>query len=84
MNMAKYCKQQGMTKEQYKEYKSAVEVEASAKIRQGKKIHKHIGGMYYLTNELLELKSERDYFILNTMKGLGAEFINNNELYRIV
>lgn len=84
MRIAQYCKQQGMDKNEYKVYKKEVENDIQKTIEQGKKTHNHIGGMYFPASDILELKTERDYFILNGMKNKGVEFINDNTLYRIV
>ena len=82
-NIAKHCKNLGMDLQGYKAYKKAVQDEAQAIFDKAKTIRPQDSGMYFPLSELLEVTEERDYFILNELKGLGMEFLDNGELYRI-
>ena len=82
-NIARYCKNLGMDLKGYKAYQKAVQDEAQAIFNKAQKIRPQDTGMYFPTSELLELKDERDYFILNALKELGMEFLDNGTLYRI-
>ena len=39
--------------------------------------------MYFTTSELIEVKEQRDYYIINELKALGVEFIEKGTLYRV-
>lgn len=83
MNIGRYCKELGMDLQGYKAYKQAVEEEAQAIFEKAKTIRPQDTGMFFPTSELIEATEERDYFILNELKKLGMEFIENGEFYRI-
>ena len=83
MNIGRYCKSLGMDLQGYKAYKKAVEEEAQEIFEKATTIRPQDTGMFFPTSELLEVKGERDYFIMNELKKLGVEFIENGALYRI-
>lgn len=83
MMMAKYCKSLGMDLQEFRAYKQAVEDEAQTIYDRAKKIRPQGTGMYFPTSELIEVKEQRDYYIINELKALGVEFIENGKLYRI-
>ena len=83
MNMARYCKNLGMDLQGYKAYKKAVQDEAQAIFNKAQKIRPQDTGIYFPTSELIEVTEERDYFVLNELKKLGMEFLDNGTLYRI-
>ena len=80
MNMAKYCKSKGMSLQQYKQFKQNIKNTANA-IRSTITDTK---GMYYPINDLLTYspQSEVQPFIIQELKKLGFEFIENNSLWR--
>lgn len=81
MNMAKYCKNKGMTLEQYETFKS--NIEATAQAIKANTSYTH--GMYYPVNDIISFMSDADIkgFIIQELKKLGFEFIENYTLYRI-
>lgn len=81
MNIAKYCHNKGMNKEEYKNFVS--NVKATAKAIKNQLSYK--GGMYYPTSDIIKYNANNDmkYFIINELKKLGIEFINNNQFYRV-
>lgn len=83
MNIAKYCKELGMDLQGFKAYEKAVKEEAQEIFNKATKIRPQDTGMFFPTSELIEVATERDYFILNELKKLGMEFIENGEFYRI-
>lgn len=84
MNIARYCSQElGMNLEEFKAYEQSVKDEAQAIYDKAKVIRPQGTGMYFPTSELIELKGQRDYYIINELKALGMEFIENLELYRV-
>ena len=80
MNMAKYCKSKGMTLEQYKQFK--VNIKRTAKAIQSTVTDTR--GIYYPINDLLAYapNSELQPFIIQELKKIGFEFIENNSLWR--
>ena len=83
MNIARYCKNLGMDLQGFKAYEKAVKEEAQELFNKAKTIRPQDTGMFFPTSELLNVTEERDYFILNELKKLGMEFIENGTLYRI-
>jgi hypothetical protein len=81
MNMARYCKDKGMTLKQYETFKENIKATATA-IRSTVKYN---GGMYYPVNELIAWNSDIDIkgFIIHELKQLGIEFFDNNTMYRV-
>ena len=82
-NLAKHCKELGMNLEEFRTYKKAVQDEAQELFNKAKTIRPQDTGMFFSTSELLEVTEERDYFIINALKELGMEFLDNGTLYRI-
>ena len=80
MNMAKYCKKKGMTLQQYELFKQNIENTASAI----KSTITDTKGMYYPINNLFTYSpnSELQPFIIQELKKIGFEFIENNALWR--
>lgn len=83
MNIARYCKELGMDLQGFKAYEKAVKEEAQEIFNKAKTIRPQDTGMFFPTSELIEVAAERDYFIINELKKLGMEFIENGEFYRI-
>lgn len=84
-NMCKYCKDKGMSLKEYKEFKKAIET-MSISIKNQLSYN---GGMYYNINTLPPLYNrledqEIKNFIIQELKKLNIEFIENNTMYRIV
>ena len=82
MNICKYCKEKGMTKEEYFNFSNNIK-EVAKVIRSQLSYN---GGMYYPTDNILKSWSDPDmkYFIINELKNLDIEFIKDNEYYRVV
>lgn len=82
MNICKYCKQKGMTKEEYFNFSNNIK-EVAKVIRSQLSYN---GGMYYPTDNILKSWSDPDmkYFIISELKNLDIEFIKDNEYYRVV
>lgn len=81
MNIAKYCKEKGMTKGEFINFKNNIKTTAEA-IRNT--LH-YNGGVYYETNTLFHWNTNKDmkHFIIQELKQLGIEFFDNNEYYRV-
>lgn len=82
MNICKYCKEKGMTKEEYFNFKNNIIAVAEAIRSQ----LSYKGGMYYKTSDILKMYSNNDmkYFIIDELKNMNIEFIKDNEYYRVV
>lgn len=79
MNMAKYCKNKGMTLEQYHTFKNNIKVAAQTIKDQTTYTH----GMYYPVNDIInESNPDIKCFIIQELKKLGFEFLDNSTLYR--
>lgn len=83
MTIAKYCKGLGMDLQGFKAYEKEVKDEAQTIYDKAKTIRPQDTGMYFPTSELIEVKEQRDYYIINELKALGVEFIENGTLYRV-
>lgn len=83
MRMAQYCKELGMNLEGFKAYEKAVKTEAQEIFNKAKTIRPQDTGMYFPTSELIKINEQRDYYIINELKTLGVEFIEELEFYRI-
>ena len=88
MNMATYCKSKGMNLEQYEQFTANITSTAQAIYENSKSIHKHDTGVYYPLNDIFNTIggiTEVGYYIMDTMKKLGFEFIteSNTILYRV-
>lgn len=81
MNIGKYCKDKGFTKEEYNNFKNNIILTANA-IRN--ELH-YKGGMYFETSSILRNNIDEDirYFIIQELKNMGVEFIKDNIYYRI-
>lgn len=84
MRMAKYCKEQGMSKQEYYEYKESIELSAETIKEIELKNRDHSSGMYYPLKELLQVGTQESYYIIDHLKTIGFEFINDYSLFRIV
>jgi hypothetical protein len=80
MTIAKYCKNKGMTLEEYETFKNNIQQTAKAIQQQQNYTH----GMYYPVNDIITYSpnSEIFPFIIQELKKLGFEFIENYTLYR--
>ena len=82
MTIAKYCKQKGLSKEEYKNFKNNIEETAKA-IRST--LH-YNGGMYYNVSDLFNWNGDADIksLIINELKKMNIEFFDNDTLYRVI
>ena len=82
MTIAKYCKQKGLSKDEYKNFKNNIE-ETAKSIRST--LH-YNGGMYYNVSDLFNWNADADikYLIINELKKMNIEFFDNDTLYRVV
>ena len=82
MTIAKYCRQKGLTKEEYKNFKNNIEETAKA-IRSS--LH-YNGGMYYNVSDLFNWNGNADIkcLLINELKKMNIEFFDNDRLYRVV
>ena len=84
MNIARYCSQElGMNLEEFIAYEQAVKDEAKAIFNKAKTIRPQDTGMYFPTSELIEVTEQRDYYVIDELKKLGVEFIEDLEFYRV-
>jgi len=81
MTIAKYCYDQKMTAEEFYKFKQNIEATAQA-IKQNTE---QTDGMYYPINDILNSQSDENikFLIINKLKKLGFEFIENYTLYRL-
>jgi len=81
MSIAKYCKENGLNKEEYKQFTNNIKETATAM----KSTLKYNGGMYYKVSELFKWNANEDikHFLIQELKDLGIEFFQDNELYRV-
>ena len=82
MTIAKYCKQKGFTKEEYKNFKSNIE-ETAKTIKST--LH-YNGGMYYNVSNLFNWNGDPSVqcLIINELKKMNVEFFDNDKYYRVV
>ena len=82
MTIAKYCRQKGLTKEEYKNFKNNIEETVKA-IRSS--LH-YNGGMYYNVSDLFNWNADADIkcLIINELKKMNIEFFDNDRSYRVV
>ena len=82
MTIAKYCKQKGFTKEEYKNFKN--NIEETAKVLRSS-LH-YNGGMYYNVSDLFNWNADADIkcLLINELKKMNIEFFDNDTLYRVV
>lgn len=80
MTIAKYCKDKKFTKEEFNNYKNNVYQVAKA-IRSTLKYN---GGVYKECEPLFYMWDEDiKHFVIQELKDLGVEFINDNKYYRV-
>lgn len=81
MTIAKYCKDKNMTKEEYKNFKNNI-VETAKAI---KSTLRDTMGVYQDSKNLFHWAANSDikYFLIQELKKLNVEFIENYTLYRI-
>ena len=84
MNLAKYAKSKNMTLEEYETLKSNIEKTAIAIKQNYCRMYKTDTGMYYDIKILFNTSILNDIqkFILQELKQIGFEFIENNTLFR--
>ena len=84
MNLAKYAKNKGMTLNQYETLKNNIEKTAMAIKQNYCSMYKTDTGMYYDIKILFNTTILNDIqkFILQELKQIGFEFIENNTLFR--
>lgn len=82
MNMCKYCKEHNFTKEEYLQFKENITAVATAIRSQ----LAYKGGVYYNTSDIIHYAADpiMKHFIIQELKNLNIEFINNDEFYRVV
>ncbi|MFR0814185.1 MAG: hypothetical protein ACLSIL_06840 [Enterococcus casseliflavus] len=89
MRISKYCKDQNMTLAEYKMYREAVEKHAEQAYKQASALHDIGAGMYYSSTEIIKELTIPKYgkvpegFIINALKELGVEFMDDYQLYRV-
>lgn len=81
MSIAKYCKEKGMNKDEYKQFTYNIKATAEAM----RSTLKYNGGMYYKVSELFKYNANDDmkHFLIQELKTLGIEFFNDNTEYRV-
>jgi len=85
MNIASYCKDQGMDINGYNNYKANIKNAAIAIVQLIKQNYKIDTGIYYDTTAILGLEylwTDSTLFIIQELKKLEVEFIDNNKLWR--
>ena len=85
MNMATFCKKSGMNYEQFQTFESNIKKAAEATILCIKQNYKTDNGVYHDINEIFPYngtETETYHYILQEMKKLGVEFIENNKYWR--
>lgn len=87
MLISKYCKLKGYTKEEYNNYKN--NIQAIAAVIRSQLSYKN--GVYYPVSDIIkdpyiycEDWNIRKLHIIQELKNMDIEFINDNELYRVV
>ena len=84
MMIGQYCSRVlGMNLEEFIAYEQAVKDEAKAIFNKAKTIRPQDTGMYFPTSELIKISEQRDYYIIDELKKLGVEFIEELEFYRV-
>ena len=78
-----------MTLAEYKKYREAVEKHAEQAYEQASTLHDIGAGMYYSSTEIVKELTIPEHgkvpenFVINALKALGVEFMNDYQLYRI-
>ena len=82
MTIAGYCKQKGLSKEEYKNFKNNI-INTAKAIRST--LH-YNGGMYYNVSDLFNWNADADIkcLLINELKKMNIEFFDNDTLYRVV
>lgn len=85
MEMSKYCKRKGFSRDEFKEYAEKVESTALKSKETAISLHGQDNGVYYSIGEILKKGKDEDfyYFVIDAMKKIGFEFILEKGLYRI-
>jgi len=81
MLISKYCKSKGMNINEYETFSNNIKATAQAI----KDITVYTHGMYYPVNDIISFMSDPDIkgFIIQELKQLGFEFIEDYTLYRV-
>lgn len=84
MNIATYCKDKGMNLQEFQDYKAEIQREAKEILENIKNNYPVDTGMYFETTEIIdnELGDIRTLFIIQELKKLEVEFMENNKLFR--
>ena len=82
MNICKYCKNKGMTKEEYFNFMNNIKATAGAIRSQ----LTYKGGMYYPITDILKnnIDETMKLFLIDELKKLDIEFIKDNVYFRVV
>lgn len=78
-----------MTLAEYKKYREAVEKHAEQAYEQASTLHDIGAGVYYSSTEVVKELTIPEHgkvpesFVINALKALGVEFMNDYQLYRI-
>lgn len=82
MNICKYCKERGFSKEEY--YQFCNNIKEVAKAIRSQLSYK--GGMYYPTTDIIKdsVDSNIKEFIMQELNNLDIEFIKDGTYYRVV
>lgn len=81
MTIAKYCKDNNLSKEEYNNFKSNIVATAKGifqRLENTNGVYKEITNIFPCG-----LKNDVDYFVLAELKKLGLEVFEDNTLYRI-
>lgn len=80
MTLAKYCKSKGMTLQEYENFQANIINTTQTIANQTKYTH----GMYFPVNDIITYSpmSDMRMFIIQELKKLGFEFIEEYTLYR--
>ena len=84
MNIAVYCKNKGMNLQEFRAYKAEIRNEAETILDKIKSDYPIDTGVYFMTSEIIDVESEdiKTLFIIQELKKLEVEFIDNNTLFR--
>ena len=82
---AKYCKNRGFSKEEYKTITERFNKKADEIIAAGRELHNWSVGVYYPVAELFQLYVIEEYngFLIHLLKVRGVEFREDCTLYRM-
>lgn len=84
MRISLYCKNKGMDLAQYKRFQKIVKDAALAIVMLIKQNYKTGTGMYYSINDIIAFNSDPDIkcFMIQELKQIGVEFIENDSMWR--